>query len=297
MTQKKHGKMRTIDVVICGLFAALIAVGAFIRITIPTQPYPLPFSLQWLFVLLAGMLLGAKRGALTANASGYIAVEVAVQEGYSKVKDSAAITAGGDIDISSAANLKGEASATSAKAEVAEGEGVAGAGAVDTHRAVEAAGGLARGVEAGDGFLALIADLGVFVDELAGGFHRDALAQREKLCMERAVCRVRIGVDTRILFKPPGQIAVDIRLPAETGGDFDNAAPRGAESVGTRTLEQILRQQQLELPGFHLDAGTAVLPHMALREGCRADERERGSGDGDSTDQLFVHRIVPFHGQ
>ena len=68
MTQKKHGRMRTIDVVICGLFAALIAVGAFIRITIPTQPYPFTFSLQWLFVLLAGMLLGAKRGALSVAA-------------------------------------------------------------------------------------------------------------------------------------------------------------------------------------------------------------------------------------
>ena len=56
MTQKKHGRMHTIDVVICGLFAALIAVGAFIRITIPTQPYPFTFSLQWLFVLLAGLV-------------------------------------------------------------------------------------------------------------------------------------------------------------------------------------------------------------------------------------------------
>ena len=36
--------MRTIDVVLCGLFAALIAVGAFIRITLPTTPYPFTFS-------------------------------------------------------------------------------------------------------------------------------------------------------------------------------------------------------------------------------------------------------------
>ena len=67
MTQKKRS-MRTIDVVLCGLFAALIAVGAFIRITLPTQPYPFTFSLQWLFVLLAGMLLGAKLGALSVSA-------------------------------------------------------------------------------------------------------------------------------------------------------------------------------------------------------------------------------------
>ena len=60
--------MRTIDIVLCGLFAALIAVGAFIRITIPTEPYPFTFSLQWLFVLLAGLLLGAKMGAMSVAA-------------------------------------------------------------------------------------------------------------------------------------------------------------------------------------------------------------------------------------
>lgn len=84
MTQKKHGRMRTIDVVICSLFAALIAVGAFIRITIPTQPYPFTFSLQWLFVLLAGMLLGAKRGALSVAAYlliGLVGVPVFVHGG------------------------------------------------------------------------------------------------------------------------------------------------------------------------------------------------------------------------
>ena len=68
MTQKKRVPMRTTDVVLCGLFAALIAVGAFIRITLPTQPYPFTFSLQWLFVLLAGMLLGARLGAMSVGA-------------------------------------------------------------------------------------------------------------------------------------------------------------------------------------------------------------------------------------
>lgn len=68
MTQTRNRKMRTIDIVLCGLFAALIAVGAFIRITIPTEPYPFTFSLQWLFVLLAGLLLGAKMGAMSVAA-------------------------------------------------------------------------------------------------------------------------------------------------------------------------------------------------------------------------------------
>lgn len=61
-------KLATIDIVLCGLFAALIAVGAFLRVTLPTEPYPFTFSLQWLFVLLAGLLLGAKLGALSVAA-------------------------------------------------------------------------------------------------------------------------------------------------------------------------------------------------------------------------------------
>ncbi len=68
MTSTGNRKMRTIDIVLCGLFAALIAVGAFIRITIPTEPYPFTFSLQWLFVLLAGFLLGAKMGTMSVAA-------------------------------------------------------------------------------------------------------------------------------------------------------------------------------------------------------------------------------------
>lgn len=43
------------------LFVALIAVGAFIRIPIPV----VPFTLQTLFVMLAGMLLGKNMGALS----------------------------------------------------------------------------------------------------------------------------------------------------------------------------------------------------------------------------------------
>lgn len=68
MTKTASRRLGTMDVVLCGLFAALIAVGAFIRITLPTQPYPFTFSLQWLFVLLAGYLLGAKLGALSVAA-------------------------------------------------------------------------------------------------------------------------------------------------------------------------------------------------------------------------------------
>lgn len=47
--------------VISAQFAALIAVGAFIRIPIPF----VPFTLQFLFTTLAGSLLGSKYGALS----------------------------------------------------------------------------------------------------------------------------------------------------------------------------------------------------------------------------------------
>jgi len=58
----KKGTWMARDLALCGLFASLIAAGAFIRITIPVQPYPMHFTFQWFFVLLAGLLLGARRG-------------------------------------------------------------------------------------------------------------------------------------------------------------------------------------------------------------------------------------------
>ncbi len=51
---------KTRNLILCALFVALIAVGAFIRIPIPV----VPFTLQFLFTMLAGLLLGGKTGAL-----------------------------------------------------------------------------------------------------------------------------------------------------------------------------------------------------------------------------------------
>lgn len=48
-------------IILCGLFAALTALGAFIKIPIP----PVPFTLQTLFVLLCAILLGSVRGAIS----------------------------------------------------------------------------------------------------------------------------------------------------------------------------------------------------------------------------------------
>lgn len=48
------------ELTVGGLFAALIAAGAFIKITLPTEPIPMHFTLQWFFVLLAGLLLNKR---------------------------------------------------------------------------------------------------------------------------------------------------------------------------------------------------------------------------------------------
>ncbi|MEG0570946.1 MAG: biotin transporter BioY [Oscillospiraceae bacterium] len=58
MTKKKN---YALTITLCALFSALIAVGAFIKIPIPI----IPFTLQTLFVTLAGMLLGKKLGSIS----------------------------------------------------------------------------------------------------------------------------------------------------------------------------------------------------------------------------------------
>ncbi|MCR5031003.1 MAG: biotin transporter BioY [Selenomonadaceae bacterium] len=47
------------EMILCALFVALVAAGAFIRIPVGTDVY----TLQFLFTLLAGLLLGARLGA------------------------------------------------------------------------------------------------------------------------------------------------------------------------------------------------------------------------------------------
>ncbi len=53
--------MKTKMLLLTALFAALTAVGAFLKIPIP----PVAITLQTLFMVLAGLLLGAKYGALS----------------------------------------------------------------------------------------------------------------------------------------------------------------------------------------------------------------------------------------
>lgn len=60
---QRHGMAR--DLTVCGLFTALTAVGAFIKIVIPVGADTMNFTLQWFFVLLAGLLLGSRRAFLS----------------------------------------------------------------------------------------------------------------------------------------------------------------------------------------------------------------------------------------
>ena len=68
-TELMHFGIKTKKMVLCALFAALVAIGAFIQIPVPNLDY---FTLQFFFVLLAGMLLGPRVGPLS------IAVYVAI---------------------------------------------------------------------------------------------------------------------------------------------------------------------------------------------------------------------------
>ncbi len=56
------------QIVLCGMFAALVATGAFIKISIPVQPFPMHFTLQFFFVLLAAFVLGGKLGSASVLA-------------------------------------------------------------------------------------------------------------------------------------------------------------------------------------------------------------------------------------
>ncbi|WP_315166584.1 biotin transporter BioY [Metaclostridioides mangenotii] len=56
--------INTKELVLCSLFTAMIAIGAFIKIPIPFMDY---FTLQFLFVILAGMILGPRLGTISVS--------------------------------------------------------------------------------------------------------------------------------------------------------------------------------------------------------------------------------------
>ena len=54
-------KIRTKEMTMCVVFTVLIIVGAFLKIPVPV----VPFTLQFLFTMLAGLLLGGRLGAVS----------------------------------------------------------------------------------------------------------------------------------------------------------------------------------------------------------------------------------------
>lgn len=57
----KKIELKTVEIMLCGLFVALISVGSLIKIPF----FGIPLTLQFLFVMLCGLLLGAKLSFIT----------------------------------------------------------------------------------------------------------------------------------------------------------------------------------------------------------------------------------------
>lgn len=60
---RSRKKINTKDMIMCALFTALIAVGAFIKVPVPV----VPFTLQFLFTMLAGLIMGGRLGAVSVG--------------------------------------------------------------------------------------------------------------------------------------------------------------------------------------------------------------------------------------
>ena len=62
---------RTKEIVLFGLFTALTAIGAFIRIPVPVCP----FTLQLLFTTLAGLILGSREARFPSGCTSFWAFQ------------------------------------------------------------------------------------------------------------------------------------------------------------------------------------------------------------------------------
>ena len=52
---------------VCAMFTTLIIIGAFIKVTIPFQAVPMHFTLQWLFVLMAALMLTPREAGISVG--------------------------------------------------------------------------------------------------------------------------------------------------------------------------------------------------------------------------------------
>ena len=68
ITMKRKGRFTPQEITLCGLWSALVALGSFIKVPLPV----VPFTLQFLFANLAGLLLGSRMAAVVVGT--YIAL-------------------------------------------------------------------------------------------------------------------------------------------------------------------------------------------------------------------------------
>ena len=56
--EKIQRKTDTKSIILCSIFSALVCIGAFIKVPLP----PVPFTMQWFFVAMSGLILGSRLG-------------------------------------------------------------------------------------------------------------------------------------------------------------------------------------------------------------------------------------------
>lgn len=67
-TNQSHQKLRTVDMEYIGLFSTLMMIGANITSFVPFMTVGgVPITLQTLFAILAGLILGSRKGALACT--------------------------------------------------------------------------------------------------------------------------------------------------------------------------------------------------------------------------------------
>ena len=76
-------KITTKDMIMCALFTALIAVGAFIKVPVPV----VPFTLQFLFTMLAGLIMGGRLGAISVGLYAVLGLEMCIRDRINTVLD------------------------------------------------------------------------------------------------------------------------------------------------------------------------------------------------------------------
>jgi len=68
VTEQSHQKLKTVDIAYIGLFSTLMMIGANITSFVPFMIVGgVPITLQTFFAILAGLILGSRKGALACT--------------------------------------------------------------------------------------------------------------------------------------------------------------------------------------------------------------------------------------